>query len=691
MAIDRLLDNIYHTEVDTPVPNLYAFLEAQKIYFEGGGQSTTEVNDRYVLFLPLLSDIKNSYYYNPTGFKTLLQDVIDAIDALGHGSLPFTSDLTHTQLIVDKHEKYLDYKSQLDKVKRHFERTQEGYLSFLTRLRSNDLDKSNLENIAMSQANVMDLSSDRDLFDAILDTLTGGDYLESVKDLYKEVLEVKYASTSTDLILAIFNLFVSDIQTELDEFIPTIVTLDTSLSSKISVSGKETGYDEVSEADLILTSVNEISNLIEEGFKVTYVINNSAQNFTIDDQSISDSLKVDNLDLELTMNTMVAILNTNTVYQGVLINYLDIESEVANQATIATELASLNAEMAALTTAIGGGAPIVDHEMANLANRLDLKQTEANESAKNLDKYGKESLSLSQAQNTNSSQSDKIKDHFATQLSDKQSILAGAVTVSSALYLSSQSDVQDMIDALDSAKGEITALSLAISLVNDPNSTVESLFNALAAPIEATLLIANAAICTLKAAQCALCVVKDLVLKAIDTVVDIYNKAQSLINGDTDYAAIISDLKDDIVDGFASILPSSACSEVQAQKQADMADVRTALAGTGLNDDAGSTDLTDKQEEWSDAVTDVCAGFFATIPSALQTVLEDEFGDFVEELKSSVENTVDNLYTLADGCSTCEPPDFGGIDLPSVKLPDLSFPDFVLKIPYLDSKVIKCD
>ena len=246
---------------------------------------------------------------------------------------------------------------------------------------------------------------------------------------------------------------------------------------------------------------------------------------------------------------------------------------------------------------------------------------------------------------------DSIESTWAAELRTKQEALNAAIVGSSALLLASQADAQSMIDSLVDSKDKVISVALIVSLANDPNATVESLFNLLAAPIEATLLVANTAICALKAAQCALCAVKVILEKAIEIVGKIIDKALSLLNGDTDYASIISDLKDDIVDGFKGLLPQSACSDIQAQKQSDMSDVRTALAGTGLNDNAGSTALTDKQETWSDAITTVCGTHFNSLPGALGTIIADEFGDFVDELKASVENTVDNLYSLADGCS----------------------------------------
>ena len=534
----------------------------------------------------------------------------------------------------------------------------------------------------------MDEEIDRNTYQAIIDTLAISDFMYPAVATLTETLEVKYSSSSTDLVLEVLKIYVSELDSDLDIFISDIVTLDTSLSTYISASGKEVGYDELYQADLTLT--DGISTLIDDGYKVTYVINNSAQNFTIDDQTIADDLKVDNLDLELKMNTMVQILNTNTVYQGILVNYLDVEEEAATQATISTELDALNAEMDAYITGIGGGDPIQEAVMVDLSNRIDNKNSEAKDSAKRLDTYSKSNLAAGQSQNESSLTVDSIESTWAAELRTKQEALNAAIVGSSALLLASQADAQSMIDSLVDSKDKVISVALIVSLANDPNATVESLFNLLAAPIEATLLVANTAICALKAAQCALCAVKVILEKAIEIVGKIIDKALSLLNGDTDYASIISDLKDDIVDGFKGLLPQSACSDIQAQKQSDMSDVRTALAGTGLNDNAGSTALTDKQETWSDAITTVCGTHFNSLPGALGTIIADEFGDFVDELKASVENTVDNLYSLADGCSTCEPPEFNGLDLPSVKLPSLKFPDFVLKVPYLDSKIVKC-
>ena len=58
-------------------------LTANKILFEAGGQSISEVNDQFVVFLALLTDIANSYDYSVSGLQTLIDDNIAAINALG--------------------------------------------------------------------------------------------------------------------------------------------------------------------------------------------------------------------------------------------------------------------------------------------------------------------------------------------------------------------------------------------------------------------------------------------------------------------------------------------------------------------------------------------------------------------------------------------------------------------------------
>lgn len=689
MALDRILDNIYHIEEDEGVPPLYKRLTETLAIIGAGGLTVQEVSDEYSITHPLFYDLKSSYDYNPSLFSALISDNITAIDDLGHGSLPFSKDLTLLLHFIGKYESYEAFRDKIIEITNFFSSTEKPYQDLPIHLALQQINKDSLINLIFSMPTVIKTDGVIEDLQSVIDSIQPGDRLEPIKTLYTDQLEAKESTTSTDVIVATLDILVSEAQGLCDDLISDIVLADSDLVTRIDTGiGYTDSFPHLIQADRSMTSPEEIKEFTEECYKVSYVINNAAQNLTLDDRALGDSLVIGNLEFTKTINSMVSILNQNELYIMLMMNYLDIQYEATVLSNLTSTLAGHNSTLDSEITSINGGGPIKEEFLISLGKEIDYINSEINSSCKRLDSYGQDNSKIGNSQNDLSLFSYKTSTRFSTELTGKQGAMESLALISSGQLLAQATTMAGTYSELESASIKVAALAVAVSLANDPNATVRSFFNLLAAPIEAVLLVTNAAICTLKAAQCLLCIVKAGVGKSIDKLTELTQKALDLINGDSNLSNFLTDLKNDIVDAFGSILEGSVCSDIQNQKQLDQAAIRSALAGTGLSDNFPGYDLTAKQKIFNDVVSGSCSTFFGGLASATMNVISTEFGNMVDEIKASVENTIDNLYSLSS-CGGCS--NLGlKIDLPDLPSINLSFPDFVLNIPYLDSKVIKC-
>lgn len=688
MDVSKILDDIYHVETPELPPPLFSRLLETLVLFQGGGLNPTQVNAEYETVHTLYSDIKNSYSFDPTLFRTVIIDNINTLNGLSLGVTDFSKGLDLLLLLVDKYTFFLTMSSQTEYLKKRIEATKEPYSSFSFNLRSGYIVPDyTLTEVIFTYPEDLD-ETDENIFSSILGSLSPSDFYHPLRDLYLEQIEAKKTNTSTDVILAALNILIPQFQGFIDDFINKAIDFDTGISTRISPSGRDLDYDSFRDADKLLHDPDTLNELFETLQMETYVFNNFIQNSGVDDESLRDEPNEKNLELIQTVNSLIALLNQFELFHEMSVTYLEVEDEKATLEALTLVQDGYNTTMGVETTNAGSGGTINEGYLLNLGSNIDKNTSKINDSAARLDSLGQRTVRIGNSQQDISFFSKDTSSRFGVSLQNKQGVMSSLTTLTSGSLLATASSLTDAYSKLVSSKTSVVALAVAISLANNPSETVKSFFNLLAAPLEAVMLAVNAAICTVKAAQCLLCAVKDGIEKGIKAIQNLISKAADFFNRDSDLLDKITDLKNKILGKANSVIQGSVCSDVQGKRVEDQDGVRAALEGTGLSDTYPTFALTDKVNIFNDVVGGSCPSFFSNMSNSTKNLIKNEFDGMVDELKASVDNVINNLYSLTT-CTGCEAPSLK-FDLPKLPKFGISFPNFVIKIPYLDSKVIKC-
>jgi len=225
----------------------------------------------------------------------------------------------------------------------------------------------------------------------------------------------------------------------------------------------------------------------------------------------------------------------------------------------------------------------------------------------------------------------------------------------------------------------VVGLTLSIiSLLNNPNSTIKSLFNVLSAPLETAMLLLNTLICAIKQIVCLIAsVLKKVasVVESISSYIEEFDSAKTLKKID-DFWENAMESTDELSDEYIEAIKNAVL--VIANKNKPK--VASILYENNFF-----------EENWisvyDKSIEDSLDEIYPDLMSVISSAFVNEFQLAMNSLRSSVEHTAD-LFLSVDDTENCTLPDskFGfNIKLPYIKLKDLA-----IKIPAVDSKIIKC-
>jgi hypothetical protein len=500
-------------------------------------------------------------------------------------------------------------------------------------------------------------------------------YTEELLDLYtitKDELDSIYAvmalkqySTSSDA-MAILLAFVARLNLNaIQELIVIFTDLFGMFQTLFNASDPD--LDLILNSYAMLIPADFFQNLMELDYATISAIRAMLLKSTLDSVALKNSslVTLGSLSTETaTLNTANGILMTTVAVRN---QNAQLESSISSIEQSTYLLDSYSSQMTAMEPRLQAGdlntvssfSSLVDSsalEVANINTNSALISTSSSTQVSNLTTLNK---SISMLENLN----------------PNNILLLTGLTAFAGSNLSSASSLSgSSVDRLINSNSSLSSLKGLSFTIPIPSlkSIIGSLLNLLAAPIEALLLALNLIICTLKAI---ICMIAALISLFADGLSKLSSMKFSWDNLTDLFAKGINrkDLKiDELSKGCSSFAGSTATSALEAKLPALKAQVASTLGQ-------------EKADLFERIAKETIASKTHGVTDSFMDIAKTELNRIYDELKASFINTYNNLIGLAD-ISSCSKMSMG---LPSWKF-NFDFRWTDAKLPYLDSKIIKC-
>lgn len=655
-----------------------------------------------------------SYLYSPSGLEEILDSISSRVDNLVHNnsyeSLDRVNNVLYSYLYMVKYMSKLESFITLSETikQRLFFNSNIVTLFENNQLKVQDLNLLDLPhldlNLSQEQISQLVLLINNKISELNeIETKTELDEKElTMLTKMKEELADTEKTNQSDVAVASISFMVLQLADNTSEFIVSIIEYNKSL-------GKLSTYDKIS----LKSTSDDISNTFGMDTSTFGTVNTSSTRniadteYKVKDKSISDTkdmLKgirtgVQNArvkDESYKKDTILQINKTNKLLETVTIldNGYNIEAKLdENNAKIKSNndiISKNNNSIEESKQWLDNNSDAIDSGTVNMSEsqyHTDNIGTRSNENTGLIDEntvlQQKQGVLLKSISSVTESADRSSPTFFSgiTDMSNKLSqqnnntsnvmenskiLLLASLGISSPILVMANNKISGMSNISDSSSSYTSAIKTSIG----------SMFNLMSAPLEVLMLSANIAICTIKEVLClAAGIINTLVNvgKSISKVLDEMNSLDNLTNS-------VGSMYDEMSSSLSSSITSANSSAMCRQVRKLTVDVK---------DDVTNKLSADKQRAFAVASANACSLAMDMVGPDLASLIEDEANRVMNNLASSVTNMVDNLKSIKD-VNKCEL-NLPGLDIGlDFKLGSKGIGPFALKIPYIDSKVVKC-
>lgn len=681
--LNRVDSNIFHATKDIQYPPLFKLLLDTKAYFELNSDIAS-VNSFYIIFKTVLDDFDRSYNFDIPTFTELVNINVELISIIDSQHLLVT-DLTFLKLSMKYRVNSVMLRNKLDYQLLLFSQNKEPTFNLEEAIKNKTMNKESLSIAIFMQPVIINNIKDREYYISIINTVEAGEELYPLKQDIINSITNFYSTTNADLIILMIQLLQNVISPIQDEYIASKFEVMLLMNNDITDTGKsETADNKL----LIMNSMVslELTNVIVTNSQTSsYVVNNSAQNLPVRNEQLAEEVILMNVSMESKSNTSIIADNTNQIVLSMKNNNLIIAEENTKLEIATTQLNTSNQILTNESVLINADANYVVNEQLMVIERgnidnstqqitvsttiiktTSLKQNILMENYKEVSKQNKEADSTLVIPL-------KLLNLEASNTMTNTNLVMGMAKDQTILTTTS----------MDNSLLSLGLITTALVDTNYPNRSIETGFSLLKTPLQLVLTVVNGLVCMLEALQC---IAVGLALGIIELAVfltDLATAQSDFENLDTDFLIMVENLKNSIVDEYNSAMLASNLSAIMEVAKSQLAEVEDLLLG-----DASMI------VDYEPAIKEACLEWGSTISQTIMDQITDEFVLFVDELKSAMQQTIDNMLGLLN-VSECEAinfdlPEFGGINMFEITFPDLKFPDFKIDIPRAELKVKPC-
>jgi hypothetical protein len=437
---------------------------------------------------------------------------------------------------------------------------------------------------------------------------------------------------------------------------------------------KADNYDDLKNIHDDLTS--GIDDTINLGNDVLDTIYDSINNLpTTDDEKITDIKDTEDLH-----NTGIIIDQINNAGNEIKDTSRDIIDGINELENLDNQAKDYNDSLSDIVSNISenSGVDNYDRELQDIANgigsNIDNSKSILIDLTDSLDKYTDLSILFEKLNDfirkANNSYSDDI-DNFLSKIYNE--VMNSASTINS--YLNK---LLSFTNTYNLFNGKLDNILLLWNFLNNPSAVVKFLLGSVKAAIESVLIILNTFICKIKGIICFLSGLAKGIIDLINSIRNFKIFQKSIDNLINSVNTVINDISG--ASGNTLVNRVLVLSSNQTNKKIN--EMYPAILSSCNGDEEKATLFIDLfKTHVSSKIS------FSNIGQALMDVVSEELNSFLTDLKASIDNTIKNALGLTD-TTECQ--------MINLK-PDLDFfkfrlniPTFKLRMPDLDSKVIKC-
>ena len=672
-------NNVFHTTDSIKKPLLFLLLlEANAYFIDNNKSAQIDTDFNADELLNASSNLTEADNYDHVGLLELLYTVksqYDVYNSVGAETL-------QTYIFL------LEYKNKKDAFDSFMSKTN---VAFSEDIDSEFLIADNLVQFLLSRQfslNEMELAK----VISVIDGLSDDHILFSYKQTFIDEIKDKEVSTTPDIALMVMNALMGESKKLQTDMMDDMFVLSGMLHDNLNNTGETPLYNALSTYnDTVVLEGNaetyKTSALVVASIAVTiqnlnvsgdYKNLRSSSIYQIDQIKKNDAL-FRNINALNTLEAQDKILNQSIIPNEQIINNdratILVSSDNLEQETIITKND--------IQTTIDNdkiptyyNTPIDEGAYYDEGSKIESSASNLNTVTKQTTSDVTKKVSITAAiggiiKNLDSSHeySSKTINKLASQTADQMNYSADAMD-----SLSTE-DSDNLLKAI-----AVVGVGLSvISLLNNPDSTIKSLFNVLSAPIEAAMLLLNGLICAIKQI---ICLIASVLKGIIGFIEKIGNKLSEFEKANT-----LQDIQD-YWNGVADKANKASDEYIEALKNAVrlIANKNKSIIVTKLHE-AGHY-----EEEWQTAydksVEDTLDEIYPDLADVIGRAFTREFGLAMDSLQASVKHSADLFLSIAD-VTKCDLP-IGDIFNVDIKFPYISLDDLAIKIPAVDSKVVKC-